>query len=893
MELQRGTQIDRYVVDGRIGSGGMAHVYRVRHARLGSLHAVKLLQVPTPSVIERLLREGRAQSSLRHPHIVPVTDVIDVLGAPGLVMEWIDGPSLSQLLGAGRLAVGEVVAVARALFSGIGAAHAAGWVHRDLKPGNILLQRLEAELVPRITDFGLVKALTPTSGDAHATRTGAVMGTPAYMAPEQFIDAASVDHRADVYAMGVVLYELCAGRRPYVADDTWSLLELVRAAEPPPIPPREGLPDGLDEVLRWAMHPELGERAPTTAALAERWAKLPWPPSGWTPATLARAAEHALPRAHELVREPELDSQRTLSATFDPIGSVAELASAEPASVSSVLPAHDLVPPPPSPSVAPTNRRLVTAGLVAAAMAGAAIAATWTVRPADNAAFTATEAPHISDDPVVQGHLDRAWQAALQGNYADALRGAEAATEAAPDAPAPMLLRCYTLMRDGQLRASLDLSDELVARWGTAEGPVGSLVSVVNDQKTTQRIDVPTLRTHLADHPADALARLMAADYCANEGDAFCAEHIDALLQLLPHTPLAYHVAAESWVEVNAMEAAREVVERGLDVSPDDPVLLRILAKDALHSGDMQAARQTLRRLATVDPSGIEQKRLRTRLAALTDDTELLEGLRAELTSASQELRVTLDFHDVLSSTLIGLGRTRDAEHTLLEGLAAADASGIPSDRFAMLLRLKSAAFQRGDLDAAMDYIEQASSVATANPEVIRRDRDRLTTFLLHVKATAAIRAGDVEQAESLLERLRAAPEATVVLTEPIERAIAVARRQPDVVATLDKSLWYGECDRKVTLGDALLQAGDPERALPLLEAGPQRCTRYTDQRAMAVLGYAALAEARNQLGDVDGAREALTKAWALWPRPEPDHVLVDRLRDLETQLASAPPSTP
>lgn len=265
--LAPGTVVDRYEVLGLLGIGGIARVYRARHRALASLHALKVLALDRPSLRERALQEGQVQASLRHPNLVAVTDIVECDGAPALVLEYVAGPSLDQLLAARRLNLSEVDQLARGILRGVAFAHANGVVHRDLKPGNILLEVAGEELVPRVTDFGIAKLLVPAR-DGVRTQAGTIMGTPPYMAPEQSLDASLVDARADVWALGVVLYELITGGGPDDAlpPDVYAAL-LERGA------PRR-MARAIDGALqvrcdaRWADAAEMG-RIWTGSALAE------------------------------------------------------------------------------------------------------------------------------------------------------------------------------------------------------------------------------------------------------------------------------------------------------------------------------------------------------------------------------------------------------------------------------------------------------------------------------------------------------------------------------------------------------------------------------------------------------------------------------------------------
>ena len=275
MMLARGDVIEgRYVVEALLGTGGMAQVWRVRHARKGTLHALKLLHNRHPTLRARMLREGRLQGRLHHPNVVAVSDVIQYQGAPGLIIEYVKGPTLSRFLASERPSPEQIDALASGIFEGVIAAHEAGLIHRDLKPDNILLSREDGErLLPKIADFGIARLMTPDSAAESLTRTGIAMGTPAYMAPEQIRDARSCDERADLWALGCVLYEMVCGVRPFSGEDNLSLLQAV--SEGRYLPPREHVPGELTPRWEAAIHAALvrdpESRVRTCRELAAIW----------------------------------------------------------------------------------------------------------------------------------------------------------------------------------------------------------------------------------------------------------------------------------------------------------------------------------------------------------------------------------------------------------------------------------------------------------------------------------------------------------------------------------------------------------------------------------------------------------------------------------------------
>ncbi|MEZ4237371.1 MAG: protein kinase [Myxococcota bacterium] len=251
--LAVGTTIERYTVEGVIGRGGMATVYRVRHRTLGSEHALKVVRAGK-SDDGRLLREGQAQARLRHPNLVMATDVLQLDGGIALVMEYVQGPTLLQWLRQGRTPAAPWLDLFRGVVRGVRHAHAHGLVHRDLKPANVLLQIASEPVLPKVTDFGIAKALTPAREhgelEADLTAEHSALGTPGYMAPEQVCDAAGVDQRADLFSLGCILYDLACGRSAFRGKDRNAILAAAtRASYPRPTDHAPDLPKAVVEVI--------------------------------------------------------------------------------------------------------------------------------------------------------------------------------------------------------------------------------------------------------------------------------------------------------------------------------------------------------------------------------------------------------------------------------------------------------------------------------------------------------------------------------------------------------------------------------------------------------------------------------------------------------------------
>jgi eukaryotic-like serine/threonine-protein kinase len=296
--MKVGQRVERYVVDGVIGQGGMAVVYKVRHTQLDSEHALKQLRASSPAIRRRLLQEGKVQAALRHPNLVNVTDVVDTDGGPGLIMEFVDGPSLDiYLLREDRLPPGDIDALARGILSGVAEAHSRGVIHRDIKPANVIVARTSDGLVPKVMDFGLTKVLSAEeSGGLSTTRTGMRMGSPRYMSPEQIRDAKNVDARADVFALGAVLYELVTGRKAFPGDDIIEIFQDIAAGrfEDPAIG-QPDLPDRWLLAIRGALVPDRRSRIVGARALLEVWNGSTAGAAAVPPAVVVPAAPAPLP----------------------------------------------------------------------------------------------------------------------------------------------------------------------------------------------------------------------------------------------------------------------------------------------------------------------------------------------------------------------------------------------------------------------------------------------------------------------------------------------------------------------------------------------------------------------------------------------------------------------
>jgi serine/threonine-protein kinase len=261
-------QLSGYEVQELVGRGGMGVVYRAWDRRLKRPVALKMLiagAYARPEELERFLRGAEAEAGIRHPNIVQVYDVGDVDGRPYFTMEFVEGGSLARRLAGGSLPASEAATLLATLADAVQAAHAGGVIHRDLKPANVLLT---ADGTPKVTDFGLARRFEDATG---LTLSGAPLGTPSYMAPEQAEGKSrEVGPASDIYALGAILYELLTGRPPFRAETSAETLR--QAIESEPVPPSQWnprLPRDLETICLKCLRKEPRARYPSAAALAD------------------------------------------------------------------------------------------------------------------------------------------------------------------------------------------------------------------------------------------------------------------------------------------------------------------------------------------------------------------------------------------------------------------------------------------------------------------------------------------------------------------------------------------------------------------------------------------------------------------------------------------------
>jgi serine/threonine protein kinase len=270
MPVERGSSLGPYQIQFRLGGGGMGEVWRARDTRSGREVAIKVISPQAagdPDLLSRFLSEAKAASALDHPNILTVHEVGESPSGPYIVMEFVDGGTVRSLLNDGPLPVAQAVDIAMQAADGVASAHGAGIVHRDLKPENLMIT---SGGVVKILDFGLARSLRPEdAADGGRTAAGMIVGTAAYVSPEQ-LRGEKATERSDVFALGVVLFEMATGENPFQRSNPIEMFSAILRDDPPPLGERaRDAPEELTRTVHRALAKRPEDRHPTARELAE------------------------------------------------------------------------------------------------------------------------------------------------------------------------------------------------------------------------------------------------------------------------------------------------------------------------------------------------------------------------------------------------------------------------------------------------------------------------------------------------------------------------------------------------------------------------------------------------------------------------------------------------
>ncbi len=388
----------RYRLTSLLGQGGMGSVWKADHLTLGSPVAVKLIEESIAGYAEvaaRFEREAQAAAALRSPHVVQILDYGIDEGVPFLVMELLDGESLADRIARlGKLSPAETARVMTHVARAVGKANDLGIVHRDLKPDNIFLVKNEDEEVAKVLDFGIAKSQTQAVGSG--TKTGAMMGTPYYMSPEQAQGLKTVDARTDTWAMGVIAFECLGGAPPFQSEAIGDLV-LQICVRPIPVPSERGsFPDGFDAWFSRALNRDIDARFQTAKELADTLRALTGDETtGRTslPASAAGGGDQSSARVSSVPSDPGFMRVQVRPPSGSGVGG-------ETAIGKTVVEFGTSVRVEPNKSRAPT----LAAGLAALVLVGAAAAFVVTQRgpsPSPEASVSAAAAPLVPTAPTL------------------------------------------------------------------------------------------------------------------------------------------------------------------------------------------------------------------------------------------------------------------------------------------------------------------------------------------------------------------------------------------------------------------------------------------------------------------------------------------------------------
>jgi len=288
----------RYAIEREIGAGGMATVYLAEDLKHHRKVAVKVLRAELAAALgaDRFLREIEIEARLQHPNILTLIDSGEVAGLLYYVMPYVDGESLrDRIVREKQLAIPDVIRLLRDVADALAHAHQQGVVHRDIKPDNVLVSGGHRAIV---MDFGVAKAVSEVTSGHEVTTAGIALGTPTYMSPEQAVADPTIDHRADIYGMGVLAYELLAGRPPFTGSSSQAILSAHLTEQPDPLDAcRQGIPDALTHVVMRCLEKDPDKRWQDAGTILERLEAITTPSGGTASTAVPGVGEGYGPQA--------------------------------------------------------------------------------------------------------------------------------------------------------------------------------------------------------------------------------------------------------------------------------------------------------------------------------------------------------------------------------------------------------------------------------------------------------------------------------------------------------------------------------------------------------------------------------------------------------------------
>jgi serine/threonine protein kinase/tetratricopeptide (TPR) repeat protein len=840
----------------RLGEGGMGVVYKAIDERLERVVALKVL---TPSVAgdeqhrARFLREARAEAAVTHPNIATVYEVDEAGGRIFLALEFIEGETLRQKLAHGPLEMGAALEVGLAVVRALGKAHGAGIVHRDLKPDNVMVS-YDGQV--KVLDFGLAQLLdaAPPSTRPDLASSQHIVGTPAYMAPEQ-LTGARVDARTDLFAIGVLLYELLTGRRPFAGTTVLAVAaSLERDTPEPPSTYRPAVPPPLDAlVLRClAKAPEdrFGSADELAAALEEVLPET-------TAVRQLSARTRAQLRAHRKERPAWV---APVVLTLGALGAGVVIA---------LTPTGEGAKRPARPPVTTDTP----------------VATPVTSLPLPNSASPEALAAYRAG---VQALRDASWGVAME-NFRRAAELDPTMTlanlrfaQTALDMPVPMTEVRESFRKALQGRAQLSPRDQAL---------LSALEPVITEDPPDMTKQIERIHEAQKRYPMDAeflVMGLMEPRLAPEDTLAI----VDRILAIDDKSADGYQSRARALAFLGRGAEAEKAIEQCLTVSPASNDCLRERSAILVQQGECSRAEADLRRWAAVNPSSWEPYRHLAAIAATTGrPRELVEALLEQKWSrvapAQQAVEKALD--RARFAAFYGDFATAEAEALEARKLVAGDSDEYVQRKPALLLTLVYSETDRVDRAAVVAdaFLKRRDAwLGGAHTHGIDHDDDT-GRFLLVLRRAGLLDDKGVEAAiAARAERLRVTlpavaldraislqrfalveteSEARAILPEVERVATATAIRDPKFLPLVDAGRVY-------------LLAEQPAKALPFLEAATGACngTETGDYFPAFLL----LGQAREKLGQTAAACEAYRVVVHSWGRAKPKSITAQRARE-------------
>jgi len=855
MEIGPGTSIGgRYVVQHELGRGGFATVFAASHSTLGSTHALKVLHTSTSTLNQRLLSEGRAQAQLQHPNIVSVTDVVQLEEHVVLVMEFIDGPSLDALLAARRLTLGEVDLIVRALLSGVAAAHGRGLVHRDLKPANVLISCAGSQVQPKITDFGLVKVLDAEG--AGLTASGVGMGTPAYMAPEQFTAASEVDERGDIYSLGCIFYELYSGRRATIADGVFQLALVAETGDRPSLselapetPPR------LAALIEEALSPQPEDRPRSVAKMLERW-------------TAASTSE--------------ADAHRTLTDLASGAGAASGRNPTN--STMTSLPVEEQATRS-EPSRSGLWTAIAAVGVAVALVAVGVGSIDWRV-PADletTGEPRESSTPIVSDDPATQRIFERAIEHILNAEATLSKPLFAEVAEREPESAMALIWAATTTAPP----TSFELA-ERARLLAVGDDPVSQLIRLKARSQAGDH-DEEAWQTLMESHPELPFMHLFYSSNLRSADPHLMLAGADRYLAARPDQAAAHWQAARYRVNFGQFAESQAVIDNALELFPTSSGLLDLNVTIAALSADWP---RVLVGVESALKFTVDDRRLR--------ESQAVAHIHLGNHQAYGELRERLlrdaPFEDQVhtlgrfATTLISVGRP--AEGFALYDRCIALAKEVDDAGQALIYVVGAAklAIATNRFSQALEYVDSAVPLMS-DPRVPQTQRDAGYTELLSIEAVGALYLDDRQRSERASKRLKSldrdgryGPVESHITN--VDVALHELRRELYEPYAASKLREYEQRGLTVSLAMLALHhaAAESPDTVPWLERifEPKKRIPAAPNTNFEVAALVTLAE----LGIPEQAERALAIYDDRWRDPEPDHPVAVRAEAARRRLS-------